>query len=213
MTQIYPSLISGDILNLESTIKKLDPHCAGWHLDIMDFNFVPNLTWGPIFVNAIRKVTNKQVWVDLLVQHPEKYLGLLELNRNDIVSVHIESEHINTIFAEIRARGLLASLAIDPRTDLTCVIPHIGQVDHILLMSVIPGFSGQKFVPESVERLKKLHALLEHLPRKPLIGMDGGLNRQTLPKILEIGVDTIAMATGIFGQPNPIQELDYWYAQ
>lgn len=213
MAQIYPSLISGDILNLEASIKKLEPHCAGLHLDVMDFNFVPNLTWGPIFVNAIRKVATKQIWVDLLVEHPEKYLDLLKLKKGDIVSVHIESEHEKDIFAEIHARGLLASIAIDPRTDITCVSPYLAQADHVLLMSVIPGFSGQEFVPESVERLEKLHALLDHLHRKPLIGIDGGLNRQTLPKILEIGIDTIAMATGIFGQPDPIQELDYWYAQ
>lgn len=213
MAQIYPSLISGDILNLETAIKTLEPHCAGLHLDIMDFDFVPNLTWGPVFVNAIRKNATKQIWVDLLVQHPQKYLAAIKLNKHDIVSVHLESEHDIAIFEKIRAQGLIASLAIDPRTDLARAVPYLGKVDHILLMSVIPGFSGQKFIPESVERLEKLHALLDHLHRKPLIGMDGGLNEESLPKVLEVGIDTVAMAAGIFDRPDPVERLEYWRGQ
>ncbi len=213
MAQIYPSLISGDILNLEATITLLEPHCAGFHLDVMDFDFVPNLTWGPVFINAIRKVATKQLWIDLLVQHPEKYIDLMDLNKGDIVSVHFESKHDGAVFEKIRSRGLLASLAIDPHTDLAQATHLIGEVDHVLLMSVIPGFSGQAFIPESVSRLEQLHALLEHLHRKPLIGMDGGLNKKTLPKILEIGIDTVAMAAGIFGQPDPVEELKHWNGQ
>lgn len=207
MVQIYPSLISGDIMNLERTITLLEPHCAGFHLDVMDFDFVPNLTWGPVFINAIRKISKKQLWIDLLAQHPEKYLDLMELKKDDIISVHLESQHEANIFAKIRARGLLASLALDPRTDLTNATNLVGEIDHILLMSVRPGFSGQEFIPESVDRLEQLHALLEHLHRKPLVGMDGGLNQKTLPKIVEIGIDTVAIAKGIFGQPDPVEAL------
>lgn len=213
MAKIYPSLISGDILNLATSIKTLEPHCAGFHLDVMDFDFVPNLTWGPIFINAIRKITKKQVWVDLLVQYPEKYIERLQLNKGDIVSIHLESKHQKNIFEQIQSLGLVPSIAIDPHTEITSLIPYLGQVGHVLLMSVTPGFSGQKFVPTSIERLEQLHALIEHLHRKPLIGMDGGLNSATLPKILEIGIDTVAMATEIFENNNPIERLDYWHAQ
>lgn len=213
MANVYPSLISSDILNLEATVKKLEPYCTGFHLDVMDFDFVPNLTWGPAFINAIRSISTKQLWVDLLVQHPEKYLERMNLNKNDIVSIHLESKHDPQVFANIRSRGLIPSLALDPQTEISQATPLINVIDHILLMSVIPGFSGQSFVPESVERLEQLHALLEHLHRKIPIGMDGGLNRKTLPKILEIGIDTIAMASGLFEKADPVEELKYWCAQ
>lgn len=213
MAQIYPSLISADLLNLGAVIKSMEPFCAGFHLDIMDFHFVPNLTFGPAMINAVRKATSKTLWIDLLVEHPEKYLDHMNLAEGDIVSIHIESEHSPDIFKSIRNRGWLASLALDPRTEITRATPLIAEIDHLLLMSVIPGFSGQEFVPSSVERLEQVQAFLEHLKRKPLVGMDGGLNEKTLPEILSIGIDTVAMASAIFSKPDPVEALKFWTAQ
>ena len=204
---IYPSLISADLLNLQREIKLLEPWSAGFHLDVMDFHFVPNLTWGPDFVNAIRKTTPKQLWIDLLVDDPILYLDRFLLANNDIVSVHYESNYDNAIFEEIRIRGWLASLALNPTTPLEVILPFLGSVDHILLMSVNPGFSGQNFVMESVEKLKKLHDIRNKYNLTFSIGMDGGLNQTTLPALLTYGVDTIAVASCIFEHKNPAQEL------
>jgi ribulose-phosphate 3-epimerase len=205
--KIYPSLISGDLLNLERQITLLEPHCAGFHLDVMDFHFVPNLTWGPDFIDAIRKVTKQQLWIDLLVDQPLPYLERLRLRHGDIVSIHYESLYDNNIFYQLHMKSWKASLALDPKTPIEVIIPFLDVIDHVLLMSVVPGFSGQEFVHESVEKLKKLHALRKEHKAEFTIGMDGGLNAQTLPLVLPYGVDTLAIASGIFNAQDPVEEL------
>ena len=207
INKIYPSLISGDLLNLEQQIKQFESYSAGFHVDVMDFHFVPNLTWGPDFVNAIRKVTNHPLWVDLLVDQPLPYLERLKLRSGDIVSIHYESMYDTTIFYQLHIKGWKASLALDPKTPVEVIIPFLDVIDHVLLMSVVPGFSGQDFVYESVEKLKKLHALRKEHDAEFTIGMDGGLNATTLPLVLQHGVDTLAIASGIFGAEHPVEEL------
>lgn len=207
MISFFPSLISGDLLHLADCIDALEPQCDGFHIDVMDFHFVPNLTWGPDFVSAIRTHTKKRLWVDLLVQNPEKYLDRIKLFSGDIVSVHYESVHAPDIFENIRARGLLASIAIDPKTDIVHLYPFLSRVDHILLMSVVPGFSGQPFVPQSIERLCAIHELCAKADKKLLVGIDGGVHAETLPSIVAAGVDTIALASAIFDTKDPAQEL------
>lgn len=207
MIKIYPSLISADLLNLEKIIKELEPHCSGFHIDIMDFHFVPNLTWGPAFVNAIRKVTNKQLWIDLLVEHPEKYLERMDLYHNDIISIHYESTYQTNIFKKIREQKCLASLALDPATPVEAIIPFLDQIDHILLMSVKPGFSGQKFIPSSIEKIKKLNELRTKYAASFTIGMDGGLNEQTLSQVKNYGLDNAGIASAIFNEQDPIDMI------
>ena len=205
--KIFPSLISGDLLNLADQIKKLEPHCDGFHIDVMDFHFVPNLTWGPAHVNAIRSVTEKQIWVDLLVDKPDHYLDRMALKSGDIVSVHYESTYPNEIFNTIKNKGWCASLALDPKTPLEAIEPFMGEIDHVLLMSVIPGFSGQAFIPASIERIKKLNELRTKAGAQFTIGMDGGLDEQTLPQVADYGLDTAGIASGIFNQPNPVEAI------
>lgn len=204
--KIYPSLISANLLNLEQEIKSLEPFCAGFHLDVMDFHFVPNLTWGPDFINAIRTVSKKQLWIDLLVDQPQPYLDRLQLNPQDIISIHYESDYDNDIFRMIRRHGWQAGLALDPKTPIEVIVPFLEVIDHVVLMSVPPGFSGQQFVYESVEKAKRLDVLRDDYDAKFLIGMDGGLNTTTLPLVTEY-VDTFAIASGIFGAKNPVEML------
>jgi ribulose-phosphate 3-epimerase len=206
--KIFPSLISGDLLNLEQQIKQLEPHCAGFHLDVMDFHFVPNLTWGTQFVNAIREITTKQIWVDLLVDHPEYYLEKLALHHNDIVSIHYESNYPETIFNSIKQMGLQVSLALDPKTPLEVIEPFIKKIDQVLLMSVKPGFSGQAFIPRSVERVKQLNTFRKQHNAQFTIAMDGGLNEKTLPLVLPYGLDMVGIASGIFDHNDPIKALE-----
>lgn len=203
MPRIFPSLISGDLLNLSRCIADLEPVVDGFHLDVMDFHFVPNLTWGPDFINAIQKQTQKQPWVDLLVEEPERYLERLVLAKNSIVSVHYESTYPASIWQEIRKKGWKASIGLDPKTPVSVVEPLLEQVDHVLLMSVKPGFSGQQFIPESLERLKSLHQLRQKSGKQFEIGIDGGMDCTTLPEILKIGVDTIAAGSAVFGGKSP----------
>ena len=209
--RIFPSLISSDLLNLNETITMLEPHCAGFHLDVMDFHFVPNLTWGPDFINAIRKASKKQLWIDLLVDLPQPYLERLRLHENDIISIHYESDYDNDIFHMIRKKGWKASLALAPEAPVEVIMPFLDVIDHVLIMSAPLGFSGQEFVYDCVEKVKKLYALRKELAQSPeqyqfSIGMDGGLNETTLPLVAQYA-DTFAIATGIFGAKNQIEQL------
>lgn len=207
----FPSLISGDLLHLADQINELETYCAGFHIDIMDFHFVPNLTWGPDFANAIRAATQKTLWVHLMVDAPEKYLDRLHLNHGDIVSVHYEcfndNNNLKKTLSIVRKKHWTASIALNPETPLEVIIPLIDSIDHVLLMSVNPGFSGQTFLPLSVKRLQKLHELKSKHSASFEIGMDGGLNLKTLPLVLPFGLDTIALASGIFDGSNTVERL------
>lgn len=210
--QIFPSLISGDLLHLADCISMLEPHCDGFHLDVMDFRFVPNLTWGPMFVNAIRAHAKKQLWIDLLVENPERYLDQLQLAPGDIVSIHYESHHAPDAFKQIKAHGWQASVALDPTADPAVLLPLLPKIDHILIMSVIPGFSGQPFIPTVLEKLKTIHRLCLQEKKQLPIGMDGGINAKTLPAIVSEGIDMIAAASALFSATDPVEELKKLYA-
>jgi ribulose-phosphate 3-epimerase len=211
MVQIFPSLIAADILNLTDEINRLDRYTDGYHIDIMDFLFVPNLTWGPMFANAIRMQTQKTLWIDLLVDYPEKYFDQLQLHANDIVTIHYEAQgvqqHIYDLIERIHSNGWRASVSINAETPVAALEPYLQKVDDILLMSVNPGFSGQNFVSESVDRLKQLNDLRKNQNLSFTIGMDGGIDRYTLPELIPYDVNQVAVGSGIFGADNPITEI------
>ena len=203
MNIILPSLIASDLLNLQKTIEKLDPYCAGYHLDIMDFHFVPNLTLGPDFINQIRKVTKKTINIHLMVDYPEKYINLFTLNSNDIISVHMEAISnlsIIELIKKIEAKNLIASLAISPKTPIkeaeNLILNH--DINNILLMSVHPGFSGQKFILSSLEKLKELNNFRIKKNLNFKITVDGGVNLNNIEQLLKYGANKLVMASAIF---------------
>lgn len=205
--QIFPALFFGDVLHLADVIKKLEPHCAGFHLDIIDFHFAPMLTAGPHFVNAVRLATDKPLWVDLQVDHPDFYLDKLALHENDIVTVHYESNYPNTIFKMMRNKGWVVSLAISPKTPVEAVEPLIDEVDHIVLMSTNPGLVGQAFLQESITKIKHLSQLRKKTGIQFEIAMDGGLNEETLPVVLEHGLNYASIGAAIFNHHDPVEAL------
>lgn len=210
MTTIFPSLISAPVLELETTIKKLEPYCAGFHLDVMDFHFVPNLTWGPVFINAIRQATHKTIHVHLMVDNPEKYLDKFTLNPHDIISVHPESVSKLTfaqLLNDITKRGLIASIALNPSTPLETIITLPVPLNHVLLMSVQPGFSGQKFIPHILQKLQALVLFKKEHKLNFKISVDGGINQNNISELVSLGVDQVAIAAGIFGNPDPVIAL------
>lgn len=207
MTAIFPSLISGDLLHLAECIDQLEPYCDGFHVDIMDFHFVPNLTWGPAFANAIRSYTQKRLWVDLLVDNPQNYLDQLNLQEGDMVSIHYESSFDKSIWSDIESHGWLPGIAIDSRTAVSKITNIIERVHHVLLMSVTPGFSGQPFIPAAMDRLKSLHQLIKEMGARTKIAIDGGINLTNLLQIKKIGADYVAIASGIFSSKTPVETL------
>ncbi len=212
MAYLYPSLISSDLLALNATIKTLEPYCAGFHVDVMDNHFVPNLTLGPDFVNSIRKAATKRLWVHLMVEKPKTIVDRLHLHHGDIVSIHYETvtdHEMVKIVRELHQRKILFSLAINPTTAVEVIKPYIHEnmLDQVLLMSVNPGFSGQSFLPDSSHRLQALYDLREEHALNFAIGMDGGITTENLPKLIKEGVDDVAVASAIFQNENPLENI------
>jgi ribulose-phosphate 3-epimerase len=212
MPKIFPSLISGDLLNLATQIKRLESYCDGFHLDVMDQHFVPNLTWGPAFINAIRKATDKKLWIHLMVDTPRTYLPLMHLSPGDCVSIHYEGQPFATLIHLIelvKEHGQEASIAIKPETSIAALAPIVqkSEPDQVLLMSVKPGFSGQKFLPNSLPRLDELVTLRASMNKPFTIGMDGGINEDNIKKLIGHGVDEVAIASGIFSTADPAATL------
>lgn len=211
--KIYPSLISSDLLNLESTIKKLEPHCDGFHIDVMDNHFVPNLTWGQQFIKAISKIVNKPLFVHLMVENPEQFLTKLHLKRADTVAFHIENtKNVQELIKRIRENKWHASLAINPNSSIDELKPFLSIIDSVLLMSVNPGFSGQEFLKDSYARLDQLAHYRKGKEMNFEIVMDGGINKNNIGKLAENGCDAVGIAAAIFDAPDPIVALEELYA-
>lgn len=213
--KLFPSLISSDLLKLEDTIHALEPYVDGFHLDVMDFHYVPNLTWGPAFMNAIRKATKKQLWVHLMVDNPQAYLERLELAPGDILSFHPEILNTATtldLCKQIAARALVPSIALKPTTPITTVEPLFApgnsvKPGQVLVMSVEPGFSGQKFLTASIERLHELVQMRTELNAAFSIGIDGGISQENIGAVCAGGAQEIAAAAAIFATPDPIKAI------
>ena len=209
MVKLFPSLIASNLLRLQETLELLDPLVQGYHLDIMDFHFVPNLTWGPDFVNAIRQATKKQLFIHLMVEFPENYLPMMHLRHKDIFSFHYESPSRLTqeqLCIEIASQGLTPSIALNPETPLE-VLSSIPSLQHLLIMSVNPGFSGQQFISSTLEKVTKSVALRAKNNLSFPIAVDGGINEQNCQELVHAGVDELAIATAIFKDQNPREAL------
>lgn len=208
MAHIYPSLISANLLNLQTEIQKLDPYCIGYHLDIMDNHFVPNLTWGPAFIDAIGRGTTRQLWVHLMVDNPLSWVEKLTLPANSTVSFHIETkDNVNDIIKFIHDKKWRASITLSPKTNVEAALPVANVVDQVLVMSVEPGYSGQQFLPHVVTKVQELVAYRAKHTLKFSIAMDGGINKDNIAMLAHEGVEDFAIAHAIFGQPDAVKAL------
>ncbi|HLW72436.1 MAG TPA: ribulose-phosphate 3-epimerase [Candidatus Babeliales bacterium] len=212
MVNIYPSLMAANPLRLENEIHLLEPYCAGFHLDVMDNHFVPNITWGAQTVNAIAQM-GKLVWVHLMVEKPDIFYDTLILPVDSIVSIHIESEIDIFSFAKIvREKKHKVSIAISPKTPILRLVPFLDMVDQVLLMSVEPGFSGQHFLQNSFDRLRELVEYRRKHDSLFRIGCDGGIDITNINMVVETGVDDCAIATAIFQQQDHVAALQQLYS-
>lgn len=209
--EIYPSLISADLLNLETTIRALDPFCAGFHIDVMDFHFVPNLTWGPQFVCAMANITKKPLYVHLMVDNPLKWVEVLPLRNHDFFVFHFEAVTHNDILQLnqlVHSKGNNVGIAINPGTSVSNVFPYLFDLDTVLLMSVNPGFSGQSFIPSVMNKIVPLKEERDKKQASCIIAMDGGINAENIEKIAHAGVDSVAIASALFEEPNPCLAIE-----
>ena len=212
--QIFPSIVCGDLLNLEKTMQSLDSACDGYHVDVMDDHFVPNLTIGPDFVNAITSKTALPCHVHLMVDNPKKWLARLNLKKEDTLTFHIETMPSNIelfdLADEIRANGWKNGLALNPDTPLPeySVLQYF---DQILIMSVNPGFSGQRFIPEVVEKVKNLVNIKKRYSSDLQIVIDGGIDKQNIKMLVDLGVDVFCVGSAVFASQYPRKALEELY--
>lgn len=209
MVKLYPSLISADLLDLRSQITLLDPYCDGYHLDVMDGHFVPNITWGPAFINTIAATTTKQCWVHLMTTNPQMWIDRFVLSPGSMVDFHIETDvDHQAILDHIRFKGWRCGITLSPNTSITTILPLLRHVDYVLVMSVQPGFSGQTFIPSSLETITALADYRAQQALKFDIAIDGGINELTIQQAVKAGATHIAAAAAIFSQHNPVTALE-----
>lgn len=209
--KVFPSLISSDILNIRAVLKQFDDHCDGYHLDVMDDHFVSNLTWGPDFINRIRQATVKRLDIHLMVDNPHEWISRLDLNSRDMITFHIEAipsaKEVEQLINTIHTNDLNAGIALNPGTAIDIVSNQLQIIDHILLMSVNPGFSGQSFIPGVIAKVQPLIEQRSLLQSEFLIGMDGGVGLDNISQLNHCGVDYVCVASAIFGQKNSVEAL------
>jgi ribulose-phosphate 3-epimerase len=212
--EIYPSIISSDILSLRSVLKLLDPHCHGYHIDIMDDHFVPNLTFGPAFIKAIRRETILPLHVHLMVDNIFDWVGRILLKKDDLFIFHIEAvleEDVVDLVESIKGTGCKVGIAINPETSIDILSSYLHLLDHILVMSVNPGFSGQPFLPSVIEKVTALTTKREEYNVNFTIGMDGGIGPENIKMLAEKGVEQVGAASSIFGESDSVLAIKKLY--
>ncbi len=207
---VAPSLLSANFLNLEKEIEMLNNSKAEWiHCDIMDGHFVPNITFGFPLLKAIRKATTKIIDVHLMIDNADRYINAFVESGADIISVHYENNyHLHKILQNIRELGAKAAVALNPHTPI-CVLQNIiASCDMVLLMSVNPGFGGQKFIPLTYEKIADLRELKEKYNPDCLIQVDGGVNSSNAKQLFELGVNVLVAGNSVFLSNNPTSEIE-----
>jgi len=206
MTIIAPSLLAADFLHLGNTCEMLNKSEAEWyHLDVMDGSFVPNISFGLPIIEQIRKATTKVCDVHLMIVHPEKYIEAFKKAGADILTVHYEAcPELSTTLAQIKAEGMKAGVAINPNTDAEVLAPFIKEIDLVCVMSVYPGFGGQKFIETTYEKVVALKAMITKAGASTLIEIDGGVDANNASALTKAGADVLVAGTTVFKAADPI---------
>ena len=204
MTIIAPSLLAANFVRLAEDIAKVEAAGADWlHLDIMDGHFVPNLTFGPPIVAAIRKITKLPLDVHLMVTNPSALVDDFAAAGADWLTVHGETEpHLHRLITRIRELGVRPAIALNPATPIHSLDEILPEVEMVLIMSVNPGFGGQNFIPSSIDKIWRLKKQINGLNRELLIEVDGGINDMSSPLVRKAGADVLVAGSAVFGSDN-----------
>lgn len=207
---IAPSVLSADFLNLGRDIEMLNQSKAEWiHLDIMDGLFVPNISFGLPVVQAIRKATTKTLDVHLMIEQPERYITAFADAGADVLTLHYEaSRHLHRAMQQIRDAGMKAGVVLNPHTPVELLQDLLPYLDLVLLMSVNPGFGGQKFIPQILDKTVRLKKMIEKRGLEVLIEVDGGVNAETAAQLFDAGSDALVTGSYVFGSENPQKTIE-----
>ena len=206
---IAPSLLSANFANLQADIDMINRSKADWlHLDIMDGVFVPNISFGFPVIEAIAPLTRKPLDVHLMITQPEKFISRLQDLGVYMVNVHYETcLHLHRTLQEIKKAGMKAGITLNPHTPVVLLEDIITDADMILLMSVNPGFGGQRFIPQTTEKIARLKEMILRKNATALIEVDGGINLETAPLVVGAGADILVCGNSVFSADNPEETI------
>lgn len=206
--KIAPSILSADFAHLGAQVAEAEAGGADWvHVDVMDGHFVPNLTIGPLVVQALRPVTTLPLDVHLMIEAPERYLEGFARAGADVLTVHWEAcTHLHRTLQQIRELGVKAGVSLNPATPVSVLEEVLSEVDLVLLMSVNPGFGGQSYIPSSTAKIRKLRQLMRECESAALVEVDGGVNAQTIREVVVAGADVLVAGSAVFNDRKSVAE-------
>lgn len=209
MAIVAPSLLSADFLRLQEACTLLNNSEAAWfHLDVMDGRFVPNISFGPMIVEFVRKATHKVCDVHLMIVEPEKYVEAFKKAGADHITVHIEAcTHLHRNIQQIKSLGIKAGVAINPHTSVSQLENIIQDLDIVLIMSVNPGFGGQQFIPQTLTKIREVKEMIVKSGSGALIEIDGGITLENAKDVVGAGADVLVAGNTVFKSANPLETI------
>ena len=207
--RIAPSILSADLLQLEEQVKAVAENGAGFiHVDVMDGHFVPNLTFGPNMVKALKRITDLPLDVHLMISNPDQYIDTYARAGADILTVHQEAcTHLHRTLQTIHQAGIKAGVSLNPATSLSTIENVLDDMDLLLIMTVNPGFGGQKFIPQGLKKIAQARKMIDAAGHNILLEVDGGVDTQTVESIVQAGAWVLVSGSAIFGRTDIVAAL------